>query len=397
MAELTTEVKTVRDEIVSALGAYKEQINKELDQIKTKGFSDPETKEAIEKVVKRIDELETEYRRPAGNQQPILAKTIGQVFVESDRCKSFIERGWHKGYAAIPFTQSLFERKTTITSSAVGSSTPGILVPERQAGIVTPALERLQIRDLLAKGTTTNNAVEYVKENVFTNAASPQAEAGNKAESALTFTILSANVRTIAHWIPATRQVLEDMGELMSYIDFRLMYGLKEKEETEILFGDNLGDHLNGLCTQAAAYNTAYNVASDTKIDKLRHAIKQARLSNYPVDGIVVNPADWEAIELVKTEEGGANKGMYILGGPGQVAARTLWSIPVVETNNMTAGRFLVGAFGMGAKLFDRQQAVIDVSTEHSDYFIKNMVAVRAEERVALAVYRTTAFVFGAY
>jgi len=395
--ELNEQVKSVRDEIVQTVQDYKAYAQKQIDEIKQNGVANPETKEALDRVVKRMDGLEAMFHRPGGNDGMVpLSKTLGEIFIESEAFKGFQTRGWHKGGVAIK-VKSFFETKTTITSSAVGSSTPGILVPERVPGIISPQLRALRVRDLLARTTTTQSAIEFVKENVFTNAASPQVEASNKAESALTFTIASVPVRTIAHWIPATRQVLDDLSQLQNYINTRMLYGLKYVEDNQLLNGDGTGVNIDGLIHQATAYNTGYNVASDTKIDKLRHAIKQARIAEYPVDGIVVNPADWEVMELTKTEEGGANKGQYILGGPASMATPTLWGKPIVETNAIASGTFLVGSFSLGAEIYDREDAAIDVSTEHSDYFIKNMVAIRAEERLALAVYRPAAFITGSY
>jgi HK97 family phage major capsid protein len=410
------ELEVLKTKIIEAnsakVDALKTEIEKQMAELKLTGISNPMAEKAIDLMGKRIDQLEAELKRPEANLPEYLKqKSVGVQFIESDEFKNFKERGWHRGGTAMKFDDkfnpffsesNLWEEKTTITSAAVGSSTPGILVPQRLPGIVPKALRRLTIRDLLPSGPTTNNAVEYVKENVFTNAASPTVENNAKPESALTFTITSANVRLIAHWIPASRQILDDMNGLSTFINERLLYGLKLKEETELLNGDNLGDHLNGLITQATAYAGTYLASGDTKIDTLRHYILEANVVDEVVSGIVIHPKTWHDIELIKTEEGGANKGMYIIGEPGasgdvsgMIAVPTLWGLPVVATNSMTAGKALVGAFGTQAKIFDRMQAVIDISTEHASYFTSNLVAIRAEERLALAVFRSTAFVYG--
>lgn len=121
----------------------------------------------------------------------------------------------------------------------------------------------------------------------------------------MTFTIDSANVRTIAHWIPATSQVLEDWSQLRRIIDNQMMYGLK----TELLMGDGLGVHLSGLITQATSC-----AASDQKLDTLRHAVLEAEDDDEEVDFIVLNPKDFHDIELIKDEAGGANLGSYVIG-----------------------------------------------------------------------------------
>jgi HK97 family phage major capsid protein len=128
----------------------------------------------------------------------------------------------------------------------------------------------------------------------------------------------------------------------------------------------------------------------------LRHAITQCEASFFEADGIVLNPQDWEAIELTKTT-GSASSGQYIFANPQGIAIPRLWSKPVVATYAMPKSQFLVGSFGMAAAIWDRQDATVEVSREHSDFFIKNMVAILAEERLGLTVYRATALIYGGF
>jgi HK97 family phage major capsid protein len=168
------------------------------------------------------------------------------------------------------------------------------------------------------------------------------------------------------------------------------MYGLELKVETEILSGDALGQHMNGIIKQATAYNTGLNVSGDTKLDKLRHAKLQARLAGlgtFAPDAFVLNPSDLEAIELLKTEEGGANKGVYLVGNPsGGAPIKMIWDLPVVESDSITAGTFLVGAFGTAAEIIDRMQATVEISFEHDQNFVKNLATVLCETRVGLVL-----------
>lgn len=389
-------LEQLQEKHVKAIAELKSYVEEQTHEIRTKGDANPETTKNINVLRQQIADLQAEMRRPnpgLGDEQ----KSVGQKFIESEGFKNFTARGWHKGGAAMQVPH-LWEQKTTITSAAVGSATSGILVPQRVAGVVPMAMRQLRIRDLMQATPITNNAVEFVKVNVFTNAASPQTEASDKAESALTFSIVNEPVATVAHWIPATRQVLDDFGQLRNNIDEMLMYGLKLKEETEILSGDNLGTHLNGLTTQATAYAGTYAAAGDTRLDKLNWAMLELEDDDETATGIVLNPIDYRRIMAIKTEDGGANKGSYVVGDPlgGYLTIPTIWGVPVVRSNSLASGKFLVGNFNM-AHIFDRQDAVIDISTEHSDYFIKNMVAIRAEERLVVAVYRTTAFVYGSF
>lgn len=301
-----------------------------------------------------------------------------------------------KGRLVLDVPEGFFpsELKTAITSATVGSSTPGILVPDRIPGIAKPGVARIRVRDLMRRFPTTNNAVEFVKENAFTNATSPTAETISKPESALTFTTESAGVKTLAHWLPATRQVLQDFAELRQYVDGRLIEGLMDVEDYELLAGDGTGQHLSGLTVEATAYETGRNQSGDTYIDKTAHAVTQLLESNYFPSGVVLNPRDWFAMQLVKDQA--SNVGGYVMGGPRRNAEPFLWGLPVATTNALPSGQFLVGDFQQ-AFIADRMAATVEVSDSHADYFIRNMVAIRAEERIGLVVLKGEAFIFGAF
>jgi HK97 family phage major capsid protein len=245
---------------------------------------------------------------------------------------------------------------------------------------------------------TVMSRVDFVKEDSFTNSASPQAETTptDKADSTLALTTDTAPVRTIAHWIAVARQVLDDLDRLAQYINTRLLVGLADIEDYELLRGTGVSPHISGIITKATAYVGTYDDSGDTRLDKLNHALAELESAEYDTDGIILNPVDARIIQLIKTEDGGTNKGLYILGGPG-VPLTSLWGKPVVTTNAMQVGTFLVGQFSGSVEGYDRMSATIDVSTSHSDFFIKNLVAIRAEERVAMGVLRPAAFRYGSF
>lgn len=163
-------------------------------------------------------------------------------------------------------------------------------------------------------------------------------------------------------------------------------------EENQILAGDGTGQNLLGLIPQATAFNNALRKTGDTPIDTLRRAILQVRIVEYRATGVVLNPTDWADLELQKD-----STGQYIWVNVQEGGAQRMWRLPVIDTNAMEAGEFLVGAFDMGAQVFDREDAAVEVSTEDADNFTKNMVTIRAEERLALAVYRPESFVHGEF
>lgn len=270
--------------------------------------------------------------------------------------------------------------------SAGTSLVPGARVP----GIVTPPNRQFTIRDLLAPGRTSSSSVEYVKETGFTNSAAPVAETTQKPKSDLTFNLLSTQVRTIAHIFKASRQILDDAPALASYINARGTYGLKFVEENQLLNGDGTGQNLHGILPQATAFAPAFTPTDETAIDRLRLAVLQVILAEYPASGFVLHPTDWAKIEL--TKDLGGN---YIVGNAQSPIGPTLWGLPVVQTQAMAAGEFLTGAFNLAAQIFDRMDVEVLLSSENVDDFEKNMFTIRIEERLALAVYRPEALVTG--
>jgi HK97 family phage major capsid protein len=147
---------------------------------------------------------------------------------------------------------------------------------------------------------------------------------------------------------------------------------------------------LHGIIPQATAYVAPVSLADLNMIDVLRLAMLQAALAEYPASGHVLHPTDWATIETLKDGEG-----RYIIGNPQGQLTPTLWRLPVVETQAITVRKFLTGAYKLGAQVFDRWAARVEVATENEDDFIKNLVTILAEERVALAVYRPEAFIYG--
>lgn len=279
-----------------------------------------------------------------------------------------------------------------------GSGSAGdLIVPDRVPGIVAPPMRRLTIRDLIAWGRTTSNSIEFVRELLFTNNASPVSEnpTGLKPESNITFEADSVPVVTIAHWIHASKQVLADVPMLHSYIDGRLRSGLRLKEEDQLLNGSGVGLNLDGIFTQATAYvqPSGASVASETQIDRLRLALLQVELSEYSPDAIILHPTDWTNIELLKT----SSEHAYLFSNPRTTNAPGLWGRNVVTTTAMQQADFLVGVFGGGLAVqgWDRQDITLSIATQDDRDFVKNMVKLLVEERLGLTVYRPAAFVKG--
>ena len=332
----------------------------------------------------RLDEVEQKQAR-RGDDGQVEQKSLGQQMYESEQFKSFAENPRAGGRA------TLHVKDITSATTAAPGSAGALTTPQVVPGIVAPPNQILHIRDLIASGTTNGNSIEYIRETGFTNSAGAQtAEGALKAKSDLQFADETVAVRTLAHWVKASRQILDDAAQLESYIGGRLMYGLKLVEDRQLLNGDGLTGNLKGIIPQATAFADPADLANYTVMDQLRLAQLQAVMAEYPASGHVLNPIDWAIMELSKD-----NEGRYIIGNPQGTAQPTMWGLPVVTTQAMGVSKFLTGAFNMGAQVFDRMQASIAIATENEDDFVKNMVTILCEERLALAVYRPEAFITG--
>ena len=349
-----------------------------------------DAKEAADVAMTKLNELraqveELEQKAARRKEEQAEAKSLGDQFVESDSFKSLAGSASQRGRADMQLKATI----TLATTDTLGAAGDTVQVT-RVAGIVAPPERRMTVRDLITPGRMDGNALEYVKETGFVNNAGMVAEAAAKPQSDLKFDLVSTTAKVVAHYVKASRQILSDSSMLASYIDGRLRYGLAFKEEQQLLNGDGTGQNLLGIIPQATAYAAPGGLTSAQAMDQMRLAMLQAELAEYPATGHVMNPIDWTRIELLKD-----TTGRYIIGNPQGTTAPRLWNLPVVATQAIAQDKFLTGAFKLGAQLFDRWLARVEVATENEDDFIKNLVTILAEERLALAVYRPEAFIYG--
>jgi HK97 family phage major capsid protein len=258
-----------------------------------------------------------------------------------------------------------------------------------------------RVRDLFPVAATSAALIDYFRVTGYAAGgengnAAPVGEYASgafvtKPKSNLVFESVQAPVRTIAHFEAAHRNVLDDVPQLQALIDNELMYGLRLEEDNQILNGAG-GDGLTGIL-QTTGVQAYSQVSSEVNSDALRRAATKVILSNYQPTGYVLHPNDWENTELQRGEDG-----QYMLAVNVAIGADTrIWRLPVVETPAIAEGKFLAGAFGLGAQVYDRQVANVRIAEQHSDFFIRNAVAVLAEQRLALAVKRPEAFVVGTW
>jgi HK97 family phage major capsid protein len=395
------------------LNAQLETLQKELKSYHEKaaaqqaanGTMSAELTAQITAVQKQVDAIDLKLADRIINGSP--EKSLADTLNENEDVQRLLRD--HKGNIVINLDAKQvrqLERKTTISNTAVGFATTGVLPIERLPGITPEARQTLTIADMLVRTPTTQAIIDFVKVNAGPAIASPQTEAADKGENSTTFTAASEKVQTIATWIPATRQVLDDMPELLMFLETMLPYYVNLEEEREILNGAGTTD-LHGLVTQATAYNTALTpaVGGWNRIDIIGRVIQQIMTAKELAPTFVaLNPLDYWSIMLTKD-----SYGRYIMGNPQQpgiimqtggvsMNAPNIFGLVLVPTTSMTSGTFLVGSGSpIAVEIRDRMTMQIEIATQHSDFFTKNLVAVRAEKREALIVRRTASFIKGSF
>lgn len=378
------------DEMKAALEALGVKFNGTLETMvaRMKAVEDSN----FEKRMKALEDAETLSRR---SDAAAISKSAGQTLVESDSFKSLIRNGEIK--LAKGQTISVDMTKNTILGNSTGASGGPLVPPDRQPGIVPGAFRTLRVVEALPSGTTTSNMVEYAQEASYTNSAAETSEGEAKPESVLTFTLVDAPVRTIATFLRASRQILSDASALASYIDARLRHGVLQRLETQVISGNGVTPNLAGMLKSGNF--TAYTaVTGDNGFDSVNRAKYQVLATDFEADTVILNPADWGAMERTKQGTGGDGAyvgsiaASYVAGG---LASAVLWGLRVVLSNSVSAGTFIVLA-STAVQVFLRDDVTVNVYEQDADNVTKNLITILAEMRAAFCVYRPQAIVSGA-
>jgi len=333
-----------------------------------------------------IDRLTAGMTSSTAGQQTVNRDTrsIGEQFVADAQYREWIKSGAHRRQGSLSPSVELM---ATTLSEAAGSGGP-LIIPDYQPGIVPLLFKRLVVADLIAPGTTLGNLIQYMKETTFTNAAATVAEAAAKPESTLVFAAATSAVQKIAHFIPVTEEMLEDYAQTASIIDARLRLGVALVEEDQLLNGNGTPPNILGLMN-LAGLTTAVARGADTNADAIFKQITAIATTVFVApDGFVMNPINWQSVQLTKNAAGN-----YLGNGPWAPAQpATLWGLPGAITPSIVANTALVGGFRSAAQIFRRGGLRVESSNSHASFFINNLVAIRAEERLALVSYRDAAF-----
>jgi HK97 family phage major capsid protein len=335
-------------------------------------------------------------------------KTLGDAFIESkgykDAINEYRENGgrFREGFA-IP-SVALESKGTLLEGAGGGGGGIAATVPQVVPGVVDKLFQRLTIADLLMSGQATTNSIRYVVEGTATSGAAGVAEGGTKPESTLGMTTTDEPIKKIATLLPVSEEMLEDAPAIQSYINGRLTLFVRIEEERQLIRGTSGGNEVQGLLTSRSVPVYAGGTAAGNKAVQLFKAMNGLRGSAFlEPDWTIMNPTDWQDIRLLTD-----TAGQFFGGGPFQgpygngqnrdasnqnnAAADVVWNKPVYVSSAVGAGTAIVGTQS-SAQVWRRGGMRVDASNSHSTYFQLNLVAIRAEERVGLAVYRPGGFV----
>lgn len=336
--------------------------------------------------------------RPA----PAVHKSLGEQVTSSENYKRAVSAKSSNERFGVSFDLDT-KVAGNILETGVGA---GGLVPTYLPGVVPTLFRRLTVSDLIPQGTMSSASLIYVQETATTNGAATVAEGALKPQSDLTLSQVTENARKIATVAKISDEMLQDVQYIESYVNGRLVLFVQLAEEDQLLNGNGTAPNLTGLLNRTGL-QPAQAVGTDTRVDAIFKEITKIRANAFlEPDAVVLNPTDWQSIRLLKDANG-----QYYGGGPfgwsnygqaggagagstsqGMAGSEALWGVRVVVTPAIAAGTALVGAFSTGAQIFRRTGITVEMTNSNEDDFKTNLVAIRAEERLGLAVYRPGAF-----
>lgn len=324
-------------------------------------------------------------------------KSVGEQFVESEGYKHLLGQIKNNNRSQQFSTGKVEVKAGTLLEGGQGAGL--IPVPQVIGGQVETLFQRLTIADVLPSGQASSNSLRYVVEGTATSGADTVSEGADKPASDLALSTVDEPVQKIATILTVSDEMLEDAQAVQSYINGRLSLFVKIAEEDQLIRGTGTPPDISGFYDRSI--NTYARGTVDNNAVALFKAINGTRGSSFlDVDHVFMHPTNWQTTRLLQDANnqfygGGPFTGAY--GNSGQVntsqlSGDSIWNVPVTITTAVGAGTALLGSFGQAAQLFRRGGLTVEATNSHSDYFVKNLVAIRAEQREALAVYRPAAF-----
>lgn len=398
MAESTQVTGEDIQKLMGILGGFKTQYAQLHDDFTKLGSAQSETVVKLGKLTDDMVSLQTKYATDAAKRldaieekmnrapaSPVAPKSIGQIVIEDAGLLAGIKSGGRFS-VSIGLKGPLANLAGRKDISTISQSWPQLL--ELIASTGRPPIG---VRQLVPQGRTSQGAVEYIEETSFTNAAAPVAEGAAKPKSDKVFTPRTSIVRTIAHYFKMSKQTFDDLPFLASQVEANGVWGIQTVEDNQLLNGSGAPPNLQGFNVVATAAAAPLPATGATLVDAVGTAIFQLAALGFIADGSVVNPVDWGHVAMLKNIQGN-----YIFSNPLDYATGgRIWGTRLVASANQAAGTFVTGAFQGHSQILDREDVNVNIANQNEDDFIKNMVTILIEERLALVIYQPKAFLKG--
>lgn len=340
-------------------------------------------RDGIAQLKKIQDGLKTPANQPPipgsnNSDREVKRQSLGQVITGSKAYQLYCETKTASSSTAegfgVPELKTLFE---TAAGWAPESTRTGLLVDK--------ATRPIQVLDIIPSGSTKQAAVVFMEETTRTHSAAERAEAAAYAESAFALTERSETVRSIGDSLPVTDEQLEDVEGIQSYLDQRLMFGIRQRLDGQVLAGSGVAPNLTGVLNKAGIQTQAKG--ADPTPDAVYKAMVKVRVTGraFP-NAFIVHPNDWQDIRLLRTADG-----IYIWGSPSESGPERIWGIQAVQSDALTENTGIVGDFANFCQLYERKGIEVAVGYVGSQ-FTEGKRTIRAGMRVAFAIYRAAAF-----
>jgi hypothetical protein len=333
---------------------------------------------------------------------PSSALSMGAQFVESQEYKKLQASGvldsdsgrFDTGRVILTPRQRYGAAASDVIQSETSGPSNALVTPMYLPGILPLNQRPLTVRDLFSQASMSmGDQISYAQQSGFDNAAAAVAQAtavnnGAKPQSSIAWTRATADAEWIATWMVATRQALADSSVIRGIIDNQGRLMLQLEEEDQLLNGNGTPPNLSGILDQSIQ---TLDLTGEDNLDGVRTArrLVSTGISRLNADWIVLNPEDSEEFDLLK-DLNDSYRGGNPIGNFG--FNQSIWRLTRVESEALAQGTALVGARA-GATVYQRQPITVLTADQHSDFFVRNLIVILFEERLAFPVFFPSAFV----
>jgi HK97 family phage major capsid protein len=375
------------EEVKGAFDGVKSEVKEAFESAKAENNTAMEAVKADISVLKdEIEKLEAKNNRVKMNQNE--TKSFNQLLAEGIEKNADnigkIARGEHKS------TSFVMDAKSAGTMTEAVNLTGDI--PRQYANQVYALPSRkVHVRSLTPIGQLSTGLFTFPKETGGEGNPAAQVQGSSKSQVDFDITMSDAAAQYIAGFTRISRQMLDDVPAMTSFLQARLLEKYLVAEDAQLLSGDGTSPNLQGILGVASAYGGS----SAVYVAQIIESCAQVAAANYNVTGILINPTDWAQIMLTQnTNSPYSLPGATVVSPDGTLS---IAGIPVYQSTAITAGTFLVGDWAMGAQIMQNQGINIQFSEFDADNFTKNLITVRVEARIAFPIYYPGAFVTGTF